>query len=89
MTCASCVRRIEKSLVKTPASQRSVNLATEQAHVTFDPAVAGLDDCGPPSRRPATRWTAARRTRRANNAPAAADAATDEHDASGSASWTT
>jgi P-type Cu+ transporter len=44
MTCASCVRRIEKALVKVPGVQEaSVNLATEQARVSFDPAVASLD----------------------------------------------
>src|SRR4029079_49266 len=45
MTCASCVRRIEKSLAKTPGvREATVNLATEQAHVTYDPAVASFDD---------------------------------------------
>src|ERR671933_83221 len=44
MTCASCVRRIEKALGKVDGVQEaSVNLATEKAHVVFDPAVASLD----------------------------------------------
>ncbi len=44
MTCASCVRRVEKALVKVPGVQEAnVNLATEKAHVVFDPAVANLD----------------------------------------------
>ena len=44
MTCASCVRRIEKALSRVEGVQEaSVNLATEQAHVVFDPAVASLD----------------------------------------------
>ena len=44
MTCASCVRRVEKALAKVPGvEQADVNLATEHAHVVFDPAVAGLD----------------------------------------------
>jgi len=44
MTCASCVRRIEKALIKVPGVQEaSINLATEQAIVTFDPALAGMD----------------------------------------------
>ena len=44
MTCASCVRRIEKALVKVDGVESaSVNLATEKAHVVFDPAKAGLD----------------------------------------------
>ncbi|MGH2601523.1 MAG: heavy metal translocating P-type ATPase, partial [Dehalococcoidia bacterium] len=45
MTCASCVRRIEKALAKVPGVQEaSVNLATEKAKVAYDPALAGLDD---------------------------------------------
>ena len=44
MTCASCVRRIEKALGKVEGvSSANVNLATEKAHVTFDPAKTGLD----------------------------------------------
>ena len=44
MTCASCVRRIEKALGKVEGVQSAnVNLATEKAHVRFDPAKAGLD----------------------------------------------
>ena len=44
MTCASCVRRIEKALIKAPGvTEANVNLATEQARVTFDPAVANMD----------------------------------------------
>src|SRR3954451_7156719 len=44
MTCASCVRRIEKALSRVEGVQEAnVNLATEKAHVVFDPAVAGLD----------------------------------------------
>ena len=39
MTCASCVRRIEKSLGKVEGVHAaSVNLATERASVRFDPA---------------------------------------------------
>ncbi|MBX6754668.1 MAG: copper-translocating P-type ATPase [Thermorudis peleae] len=38
MTCASCVRRVERALSKLPGvAQASVNLATEQARVVFDP----------------------------------------------------
>jgi Cu+-exporting ATPase len=44
MTCASCVRRVEKALSKVEGvRQASVNLATEKAKVTLDPAVASLD----------------------------------------------
>ncbi len=39
MTCASCVRHIERGLGKLPGvSQVGVNLATEQAEVSYDPA---------------------------------------------------
>jgi P-type Cu+ transporter len=39
MTCASCVRRVEKALQRVPGVQgASVNLATEQAAVSYDPA---------------------------------------------------
>jgi Cu+-exporting ATPase len=41
MTCASCVRRIEKALAKVEGvSKAAVNLATERASVAFDPSVA-------------------------------------------------
>ncbi len=41
MTCASCVMRVEKALKKLPGvRQATVNLATESARVTFDPALA-------------------------------------------------
>lgn len=39
MTCASCVRTVERTLTKTEGvAGASVNLATERAHVTFDTA---------------------------------------------------
>src|SRR5262245_18845081 len=45
MTCASCVRRVEKALSKTPGvSAANVNLATEHATVTFDPQAANVPD---------------------------------------------
>ena len=41
MTCASCVSRVERALKKQPGVQEAtVNLATESAHVVFDPALA-------------------------------------------------
>jgi P-type Cu+ transporter len=44
MTCASCVRRVEKALKKVPGVQEaSVNLATEKASVVYDPSAASLD----------------------------------------------
>src|SRR6266581_7038039 len=44
MTCASCAIRIEKGLKKVPGvKDASVNLATEQATVTYDPAQTGLE----------------------------------------------
>jgi Cu+-exporting ATPase len=45
MTCASCVRRVERALTRTPGvTAASVNLATERASVTYDPAVASIAD---------------------------------------------
>jgi P-type Cu+ transporter len=44
MTCASCVRRIEKALTRVDGVHAaSVNLATERAKVAYDPTVAGLE----------------------------------------------
>ena len=44
MTCASCAIRIEKGLKKVPGiKDASVNLATEQATVTYDPAQTNLE----------------------------------------------
>jgi len=43
MTCASCVRRIEKRLARVPGVELAeVNLATEQAHVVYDPAIVDM-----------------------------------------------
>ncbi|WP_459618757.1 heavy metal translocating P-type ATPase [Bordetella sp. 2513F-2] len=39
MTCASCVRRVEKTLAAVPGvAEASVNLATERARVAYDPS---------------------------------------------------
>src|SRR5262245_51767967 len=39
MTCASCVGRVEKAIKKVPGVlDASVNLSTEQAAVSYDPA---------------------------------------------------
>ncbi len=44
MTCASCVRRVERALSRVPGvTEASVNLATEQALVHYDPRKASLD----------------------------------------------
>ncbi|GAC1343646.1 MAG: heavy metal translocating P-type ATPase [Ktedonobacteraceae bacterium] len=44
MTCASCAMRIEKGLKKVPGVRdASVNLATEQATVTYNPLQASLE----------------------------------------------
>jgi P-type Cu+ transporter len=44
MTCASCAMRIEKGLGKVPGVKAaSVNLATEQATVTFDPSQTRIE----------------------------------------------
>ncbi|HET7035997.1 MAG TPA: heavy metal translocating P-type ATPase [Thermomicrobiaceae bacterium] len=44
MTCASCVRRVEKALSRVPGVARAgVNLATEKATVDYDPLTVNLD----------------------------------------------
>ena len=44
MTCASCVRRIEKALTRVEGVQEaSVNLATEKARIVYDPAAASFE----------------------------------------------
>jgi len=44
MTCASCAMRIEKGLKKVPGvKDASVNFATEQASVTYDPAQTNME----------------------------------------------
>ena len=44
MTCASCAIRIEKGLKKVPGvKDANVNLATEQAAVTYDPTQTTLE----------------------------------------------
>ena len=40
MTCATCAARVEKSLCALPGVKATVNLASEQAEVEFDPARA-------------------------------------------------
>ncbi len=43
MTCAACVLRIEEAVLRVPGvRQAAVNLATERAQVTFDPAAVTL-----------------------------------------------
>ncbi|MBL8129006.1 MAG: heavy-metal-associated domain-containing protein, partial [Chloroflexia bacterium] len=43
MTCASCVNRVEKAIARTPGVESAaVNLATEQATVSFDPALTTI-----------------------------------------------
>ena len=43
MRCASCSGRLEKALNQLPEVTAVVNLATEKASVTFDPAVTNVD----------------------------------------------
>jgi Cu+-exporting ATPase len=43
MTCASCATRIEKKLNRLVGVEASVNYATEEASVTFDPARVELE----------------------------------------------
>ncbi|GAC1507023.1 MAG: hypothetical protein NVS2B16_01570 [Chloroflexota bacterium] len=43
MTCASCVRRLERAVTRVPGVQTaSVNLATERARVAYDPVTTGM-----------------------------------------------
>jgi P-type Cu+ transporter len=43
MTCASCVRRVERSLARAPGvADVAVNLASESARIRFDPASVDL-----------------------------------------------
>src|SRR4051812_2562728 len=45
MTCASCVRHVEKALSRIDGARSAeVNLATEAATVSFDPQTAGLSE---------------------------------------------
>jgi Cu+-exporting ATPase len=44
MTCASCATRIERKLNKLDGVEATVNLATEQASVSYDPARVAVDD---------------------------------------------
>jgi Cu+-exporting ATPase len=44
MTCASCAARIEKRLNKLDGVEATVNFATEQARVDFDPRTIAVDD---------------------------------------------
>jgi Cu+-exporting ATPase len=44
MTCASCATRIEKKLNKLEGVEATVNYASDQAAVTFDPGLVTVDD---------------------------------------------
>ncbi len=44
MTCASCAVRVEKRLNKLEGVAATVNFASEQATVSFDPGLISLDD---------------------------------------------
>lgn len=45
MSCANCARAVENSLAKLPGiGELTVNLATEQAYVTYDEKTTGLAD---------------------------------------------
>ena len=43
MTCASCAARIERKLNKLEGVEATVNYATEEASVSFDPAAVSVD----------------------------------------------
>ena len=56
MTCASCVKRVEKALTRVPGvAQAQVNLATERARVAFDRPPPTPRRWWTPSARSATR----------------------------------
>ena len=44
MSCASCAARIERRLNDLDGVEATVNYATDQAAVAFDPAVLTVDD---------------------------------------------
>ena len=44
MTCASCAARIERKLNTLDGVEATVNYATDQATVTYDPAAVAVDD---------------------------------------------
>jgi Cu+-exporting ATPase len=44
MTCSSCVARVESKLNRIDGVQATVNLATEQANVRYDPARVATED---------------------------------------------
>jgi Cu+-exporting ATPase len=44
MTCASCATRIERKLNKLDGVEATVNYATEQAAVSYDPALTEVED---------------------------------------------
>ena len=44
MTCASCAARIERKLNKLDGVEATVNYATEEAAVSFDPSAVSVDD---------------------------------------------
>ena len=45
MTCAACVARVERTIKKLPGvTEATVNLATENATVEFEPAAVSLDE---------------------------------------------
>lgn len=45
MSCAACVRRVERGLGAVPGvTEATVNFAAEKAHVAYDPAATTVDD---------------------------------------------
>jgi Cu+-exporting ATPase len=83
MTCASCVRRIEKSLNKVDGvTGAQVNLATEVATVTYDPEAVGLDELIDAVTAAGYGATPRQETNRSTGPGAAAAATRDVEDAS-------
>ena len=81
MTCAACVNRVEKALLRSTASPGTVNLAAETASVHFDPArvdtaaltaavtKAGYTGTPPTQRRPPTAAGSRRRAQATERTP--------------------
>ena len=80
MTCASCVRRIEKAVGKLDGvSDARVNLATEVASITYDPQLLTVDDLTAAVAKAG--YTATPRRGDGSTPAAAATPGTDEDDA--------
>ena len=81
MTCASCVRRIEKALNKLDGvTTAQVNLATEVASITYTPALVGIDQLTAAVTKAGYTATPTAGTRAGEPSPPTADATTEGRD---------